>query len=115
MIILRYIIWNLRVERLERVILEKWKKFTIWNAGKQGRKLYNCLTQRNKNKVEAFCDVDINKINQKYIHYDPITRKTEKAIDIVHFREANSPFVICVKMVSLVLYLFLNVFCKIYT
>lgn len=90
----------MRVERLERIILNNWKKFTIWNAGKQGRKLLNCLTETNRNKVEAFCDIDINKINQKYIHYDPSTRKTERAIDIVHFRDANSPFVICVKMVS---------------
>lgn len=90
----------MRVERLERVILDKWTKFTIWNAGKQGRKLYNSLLETNRNKIEAFCDIDVHKIDQKYIHYDPVLRKTTTAIDIVHFREANAPFVICVKMVS---------------
>lgn len=88
------------MERLERVILDNWTKFTIWNAGKQGRKLYNSLSERNRNKIEAFCDIDVHKINHKYTHYDPVLRKTKRAVDIVHYRNANAPFVICVKMVS---------------
>lgn len=91
------------MERLERVVLNNWVKFTIWNAGKQGKRLYNSLKESNRRKIQAFCDVDAHKINHKYIHYDPITRTTEDAIDIVHYKDAQTPFVVCVKMVKEVL------------
>ncbi|KAJ8954088.1 hypothetical protein NQ318_004393 [Aromia moschata] len=91
-------IWNLRVERLERVVLNNWPTFTIWNAGKQGRKLYNSLSQENKNKVVALCDVDRNKIGRKYVPFDAVERKCGPGIDIIHFRDAVAPFVICIKI-----------------
>ncbi|VEN35678.1 unnamed protein product [Callosobruchus maculatus] len=91
-------IWNLRVERLERVVLSNWTKFTIWNAGKQGRKLYHSLSEENKSKVIAFCDVDRNKIGQKYVPFDPVQRKSGKEVDIIHFKDADPPFVICMKL-----------------
>ncbi|KAG5887930.1 hypothetical protein JTB14_003026 [Gonioctena quinquepunctata] len=91
-------IWNLRVERLERVILENWGMFTIWNAGKQGRKLFNSLSQNSRNKVCGMCDVDKNKIGHKYMSYNPDDRMPGPEIDIVHYKDAVSPFVICVKM-----------------
>ncbi|KAJ8927882.1 hypothetical protein NQ314_019626 [Rhamnusium bicolor] len=91
-------IWNLRLERLEKVVLNNWSKFTIWNAGKQGRKLYNSLSQENKSKVEALCDVDKNKIGHKYTPFDPVERKSGPEIDIIHFKDAIPPFVICMKI-----------------
>lgn len=90
----------MRVERVERCILAEWKKFTIWNAGKQGRKFYKSLSEENQNKVKAFCDVDKHKIGKKYNHYDTINRKILKEIDIVHFKDADPPYVICVKLVG---------------
>jgi hypothetical protein len=33
-------IWDIRIKQIEKDILSKWKNFTIWNAGKQGKKLY---------------------------------------------------------------------------
>jgi len=91
-------IWNLRIERLEKIILTKWPKFTIWNAGKQGRKFYNCLSEENKKKVLAFCDVDLNKIGKKYSAFSDDERRFGKEIDIIHFRDAIPPFVICMKI-----------------
>ncbi|KAL1516652.1 hypothetical protein ABEB36_000535 [Hypothenemus hampei] len=87
-------IWNIRLERLERVVLNKWPHFTIWNAGKQGRKLYKSLCEENKNKVMVFCDVDLNKIGKKYSHFDNTERSFSREIDIIHFKNAAPPFVI---------------------
>ncbi|CAG9831610.1 unnamed protein product [Diabrotica balteata] len=92
-------IWNLRVDRLQKEILSDWPQFTIWNAGKQGKKLYNSLSKENQAKVVAFCDVDGNKIGKPYIPYNPNDRKgKKKMIEIVHFKDALPPLVICVKM-----------------
>lgn len=84
-------IWRIRLERLEKLVLSNWSKFTIWNAGKQGRKLYNSLSIENKAKVIAFCDVDINKIGKKYEFYDADKRVTSKPVNIIHFKEASPP------------------------
>lgn len=84
------------------MVLAKWPKFTIWNAGKQGRKFYKSLSQGDKDKVIAFCDVDVQKIGTKYREFDEIERKFVREVDIVHFKEAVPPFVICVKMVMMI-------------
>ncbi|MCJ8748171.1 hypothetical protein PDJAM_G00162470 [Pangasius djambal] len=49
--VLEETIWNLRVDFLEERVLGQWDSFTIWNAGKQGRKLYRSLTSTNQKKV----------------------------------------------------------------
>lgn len=85
-----------------KMVLSKWAKFTIWNAGKQGRKFYKSLSQTDKDKVIAFCDVDPKKIDTKYREFDEIQRKFVREVDIVHFTEAAPPFVVCVKMVMVV-------------
>ncbi|EEZ99809.1 UDP-GlcNAc:betaGal beta-1,3-N-acetylglucosaminyltransferase-like protein 1 [Tribolium castaneum] len=91
-------IWRLRLERLENVVLRNWQKFTIWNAGKQGRKLYNSLSEDSLKKVIALCDVDIKKVGKTYTPFNSDTRKSGRSVDIVHFKNAEPPFVICVKI-----------------
>ncbi|KAJ9596448.1 hypothetical protein L9F63_012532 [Diploptera punctata] len=87
-------IWSVRVEHLEKHVLSKWKHFTIWNAGKQGRKLYRCLQSEHRDKVEAFCDVDVNKVGKTYVPpNDP-----HRVIPIIHFTQAKPPLLICVKL-----------------
>ncbi|XP_051801830.1 UDP-GlcNAc:betaGal beta-1,3-N-acetylglucosaminyltransferase-like protein 1 isoform X2 [Acanthochromis polyacanthus] len=63
-------IWKLRVDFLQEKVLSQWENFTIWNAGKQGRKLYRCLSPINQKKVKAFCDVDENKIQKGFYTYE---------------------------------------------
>lgn len=80
------------MDALQESVLDKWKRFTIWNAGKQGRRLYRSLTPENQAKVciykfqyllfinqsninthvqvMAFCDVDENKIKQGVYVYE---------------------------------------------
>ncbi|XP_072736878.1 queuosine-tRNA galactosyltransferase isoform X2 [Ciconia boyciana] len=117
-------IWNHRVRFLEERVLSSWTSFTIWNAGKQGKKLYRSLSPANRKKVTAFCDVDEKKITKGFYTYEeseclvapktkltsnPVCPSTEgycfflqerpkPKIPIHHFRDATPPFIICVKL-----------------
>uniref|UniRef100_A0A4X2L6Q9 UDP-GlcNAc:betaGal beta-1,3-N-acetylglucosaminyltransferase like 1 n=1 Tax=Vombatus ursinus TaxID=29139 RepID=A0A4X2L6Q9_VOMUR len=68
--VLESTIWQHRVQFLEERALQHWTSFTIWNAGKQGRKLYRSLSPVNQKKVVAFCDVDKNKIKKGFYSYE---------------------------------------------
>uniref|UniRef100_A0A8C0GH66 Uncharacterized protein n=1 Tax=Chelonoidis abingdonii TaxID=106734 RepID=A0A8C0GH66_CHEAB len=84
--VLEETIWNHRVRFLEDRALKHWTSFTIWNAGKQGRKLYRSLSPANQKKVAAFCDVDENKIAKGFYTY-----QESKAV-IVIFLDLNLRF-----------------------
>jgi len=90
-------IWELRVRELSERVLCQWGSFTVWNAGKQGRKLYRSLAPDLRKKVVSFCDVDSKKVGKVYTFEDRavVPRPT---VPIVHFRDAEPPFVICVKL-----------------
>lgn len=60
----RETIWKLRVDFLQERVLSQWESFTIWNAGKQGRKLYRCLSPVNQKKV---CLLEHEKSKKKMI------------------------------------------------
>ena len=97
----RQAIWDLRLERLEKTVLPKWKSgFTIWNAGKQGRRLYRSLKEEFQAKVISFCDVDVKKIKQGCYIYENSPHRPKPRIPIIHFSQAKPPFVICVKLVN---------------
>lgn len=92
----RNTIWSIRLERLQKQVLNSWPKFSIWNAGKQGRRLYRCLQPKFQDRVVAFCDVDVKKVGKTY---SP-PHQPEHLIPILHFREVKPPVIICVKLVS---------------
>lgn len=92
-------IWSLRIAEFQRNVLNNWPAFTIWNAGKQGRKFYKSLSKENQAKVVAFCDVDSKKLAQKvYEQYDSNSRTITARIPIVSYEIAQPPAVICVKL-----------------
>ncbi|XP_069606704.1 queuosine-tRNA galactosyltransferase isoform X2 [Ranitomeya imitator] len=91
-------IWKYRVQFLEERVLEHWPSFTIWNAGKQGRKLYRSLAPRNRDKVVAFCDVDVKKISKGFYTFEESEEHPKPRIPVLHFSEAKPPFIICVKL-----------------
>lgn len=91
-------IWDIRINELQNNVLCNWPKFTIWNAGKQGRRFYRSLNIHNRNKVIAFCDVDIKKIDKGVYIYEESKETIKPKIPIIHFTEAKSPFIICVKL-----------------
>ncbi|XP_038066134.1 UDP-GlcNAc:betaGal beta-1,3-N-acetylglucosaminyltransferase-like protein 1 isoform X2 [Patiria miniata] len=43
--------WDIRMKALEERVLSQWDSFTIWNAGKQGRRFYRSLGEQNQKKV----------------------------------------------------------------
>jgi len=90
-------IWNLRVGALQVNVLDNWSEFTIWNAGKQGRKLYRSLSPMNRSKVIAFCDVDEKKISKGVYIYEESEELCKPRVQIVHFSVAKPPLIICVK------------------
>ncbi|XP_075896097.1 queuosine-tRNA galactosyltransferase [Nelusetta ayraudi] len=91
-------IWRLRVNFLQERLLSQWESFTIWNAGKQGRKLYRCLSATNQKKVRAFCDVDQNKIQKGFYTYEESKERPKPRVPVVHYAAAAPPLVVCVKL-----------------
>lgn len=91
-------IWKLRVDFLQERVLSQWESFTIWNAGKQGRKLYRSLSPTNQKKVKALCDVDENKIHKGFYTYEESKERPKPKIPVLHYKEASAPFIICVKL-----------------
>ncbi|KJH52388.1 hypothetical protein DICVIV_01365 [Dictyocaulus viviparus] len=92
-------IWNMRFYRLCNCVLPKWEVFTIWNAGKQGKYFFKCLSEMDKKRVLAFCDVDQKKIKREWFEqYDSSNRLVTWKVPIIHVRIARPPLVICVKL-----------------
>ncbi|XP_048760046.2 UDP-GlcNAc:betaGal beta-1,3-N-acetylglucosaminyltransferase-like protein 1 isoform X3 [Ostrea edulis] len=91
-------IWKIRIEYIQKQVLQKWQTFTIWNAGKQGRKFYRSLTPANQKKVMAFCDVDPKKINSAVYTYQESKEKIKPTVPIVHYQSATPPFILCMKL-----------------
>ncbi|VDM14576.1 unnamed protein product, partial [Wuchereria bancrofti] len=56
-------IWKIRIAMFEDLVLSKWKKFMVWGAGKVGKKFYRSLSNENRLKVVAFCDIDAKKLH----------------------------------------------------
>lgn len=46
----------------------------------------------------AFCDIDENKIRKGFYCYEDSQERPKPKVPILHFRAAQSPFVICVKL-----------------
>ncbi|GAB0095233.1 UDP-GlcNAc:betaGal beta-1,3-N-acetylglucosaminyltransferase-like protein 1 [Sergentomyia squamirostris] len=94
-------IWHIRLKHLIENVLCKppWNEgFAIWNAGKQGKRLYRDLPEDFQKLVRCFYDVDAKKTRRTFQSYDPVMRKCGQEIPILDFREADPPIVICMKM-----------------
>ena len=91
-------IWSHRIQFLEERILSQWPKFSIWNAGKQGRRFYRSLSLANQKKVYTFCDVDNNKIKKRFYIYEQSEETPKPKVPIVHFLDVEPPVIICLKL-----------------
>lgn len=91
-------IWKVRLKHLQQDVLSKWNQFTIWNAGKEGRRFYRSLSDGDRCKVIAFCDVDLKKINKKHYTYEECETNPKPKIPIIHYTELVPPVVICMKL-----------------
>ena len=93
-------IWNLRIKQIQKKVISKWGNFTIWNAGKQGRRFFRSLDPENREKVLALCDVDVKKIAKGFYTCELVRGDDGKPlkVPIVHFKDARKPLIICVKL-----------------
>jgi hypothetical protein len=95
--VLESTIWDLRMSELQSKVLNQWKAFSIWNAGKQGRKFFRSLSMENQQNVICFCDVDQKKIDKKVYIYEESHECPKPKIPIVHFSQVKPPLIICMK------------------
>lgn len=93
----RWTIWEARVKAIVDHVICKWEQFTIWNAGKEGRRFYRSLSHDDQQKVVAFCDVDVKKINKGFYIYEESDIIPKPKVPIIHYREAHPPLLIYVK------------------
>ena len=82
-----------KVQHLEKMVLSLVHEFTIWGAGRDGKKFFMTLSPLSKSKVIAFCDVAEKKIGTKYHDHD-----SRRQIPIIHFSEAKPLVIICVAL-----------------
>lgn len=52
------------------------------------------------------CDINTKLIGKTYTPYYPENRSTGRTIPILHFKTAQPPFIICVKMVKIIIEVF---------
>ncbi|VDL68824.1 unnamed protein product, partial [Nippostrongylus brasiliensis] len=75
----------MRIDRFRTKILPLWETFTIWNAGKQGKRFFKSLTIDERRRVASFCDVDEKKVKRAvFEEFDDASRSVTCRIPIVH-------------------------------
>ena len=75
-----------RATALTLGVLAQRDGFTIWNAGKEGKRLYRSLSAAARAAVRAFADVDARKLALGA--YDDMQGR--RRVPIVHFRCASA-------------------------
>ncbi len=80
----RETIWSLRVDFLQERVLSQWESFTVWNAGKQGRRLYRSLSPTNQKKVP-----DTNTHTYKRMSKYPSWQETLTMIHLYRITDAR--------------------------
>lgn len=68
-----------------------WDRFSIWGAGRDGKAFFKALSQKGRDRVTDFWDVDPKKIGVPYV--DPVTKRK---IPVRHRDEMRPPIVVCV-------------------
>lgn len=87
----------MRVKALEEDLLPTLTQFSIWSAGRDGKRLYRSFRPETRAKVVGFLDVDEKKIATGH-YYD---KEAKVHVPIVSWRmaaeSAYQPTLICVK------------------
>eukprot|EP00050_Salpingoeca_kvevrii_P012692 m.24224 g.24224 ORF g.24224 m.24224 type:complete len:388 (-) comp4245_c0_seq1:1221-2384(-) len=93
---------SLRCAALETQVFgrEPWcDGFTIWGAGKNGRKFYRTLNKDTQKLVRAFVDVDPAKIEKGSVRMHDLVKFSEfRDIPVRHINELRPPFIACVSL-----------------
>lgn len=90
-------IWALRVGEIQHGLLDGLEAFSIWSAGRDGKRLYRSLKPENRVKVKAFLDVDAKKLSGGG-YFDKERRFHVPILSWTCAAEAcHQPAIICVK------------------
>ncbi|CAG7725459.1 unnamed protein product [Allacma fusca] len=75
-------IWETRLNQFQQDImsLPAWSRFSIYGAGKLGRRFFRSLRADVQNQVQQFCDIDPKKVQQK--RYEPYPKPKKFKIPI---------------------------------
>ena len=72
--------------------------FSIWNAGKAGKRFYRALSPALRLRVREFCDIDPQKIARGVFEaHEPGQREPARRVPIVSWESVHSPCIICVR------------------
>jgi hypothetical protein len=80
-----------RLRFLQDTVVCHWPSFSIWGAGRDGRKAFNALDLPNQQKVAAFADINPLLIGTHYT-----SGVTFQKVPIIHFSQLRPPFITCV-------------------
>eukprot|EP00927_Polykrikos_kofoidii_P071798 TRINITY_DN68008_c0_g1_i1.p1 TRINITY_DN68008_c0_g1~~TRINITY_DN68008_c0_g1_i1.p1 ORF type:complete len:413 (+),score=69.39 TRINITY_DN68008_c0_g1_i1:151-1389(+) len=81
-------IWEVRMGHIQEQLLNGLTMFSIWSAGRDGKRFYNSLNEVNRNKVRAFLDVDVKKIGSGG-YFDKARKKHVPILPFTSLRDAS--------------------------
>eukprot|EP00808_Paulinella_micropora_P021791 g56477.t1 len=92
----RVLLLKLRVQHLQQSLLSKdprWARFSIWGAGRDGRRVFSELSQEFSDRVVQFLDVDPKKVGTFYVD-----QRNNRKVPIIHFSDFQGahPLLLCV-------------------
>lgn len=93
----RHSLLRVRVAAFERRVLSlsSWATFTVWGAGREGRRFVSALSPAARCRVVALADVDPKKVGGRYLNQrvrPPIS------LPIIHTAAIRTPAVVCVAL-----------------
>ena len=87
----RRVLLRAKLRALERRVLSKWGKFSVWGAGRDGHAFFQEMAPEYRSNVRQFADVDPCKIRTGF-------HDSGFIIPVVHVSQITAPFVVCVAM-----------------
>lgn len=82
-----------RAKFLQDTVLKEWPHFSIWGAGRDGRRVFMHLDNTTQKKIVAMADINPAIIGSSYTNC-----WTLQEVPIVHFSQITSPFITCVSI-----------------
>jgi hypothetical protein len=82
---------RVRINYLEYWIRNNWKQYSIWGYGKDAKKVFNMLSNDQKQNLVAFHDVDTNKVGRLYYCKD-----LKRHFSVLSHLEIKPPFIVLV-------------------
>ena len=88
---------RVRVAAFERRVLSQpaWARFTVWGAGRDGKRFVAELSAEARRRVTALADIDPRKVGSSYTNFRLVPPLT---LPVVHTSAIAGPAVVCVSL-----------------